>query len=163
SVNVPPISTPTRKVSHPHLPSSLAIDYAPAPASSPPPWPWRDGVGAGPSGPAPVSGGRALRPLPLRGQRGSAASSFTGARSPRRRRRRGHSLTCPLPCADTVAPKGSLDANPMWSALGAPVVGHVFSQPLVPSRFNLTYRLHLAVVSRTGFDKGDDSQIGTDD
>src|SRR5207249_5787167 len=33
-------------------------------------------------------------PLPLRGQR---APSLTGARSPRLRRRRGHSLTCPLP------------------------------------------------------------------
>src|SRR5262249_46913773 len=32
--------------------------------------------------------------LPLRGQR---APSLTGARSPRLRRRRGHSLTCPLP------------------------------------------------------------------
>src|SRR5262252_9895920 len=36
--------------------------------------------------------------LRLRRQRGSGASSLTGARSPRLRRRRGHSLTCPLPC-----------------------------------------------------------------
>jgi hypothetical protein len=33
----------------------------------------------------------------------------------------------------------------------------------VPRRFNLAYRLHLAVVSRAGFDKGDDSQIGAND
>src|SRR5215510_13774535 len=43
--------------------------------------------------------------LRLRRQRGSAASSLTGARSPRLRRRRGHSLTCPLPLAP--APRGA--------------------------------------------------------
>jgi hypothetical protein len=35
-------------------------------------------------------------PLPLRLRR-QRAPSLTGARSPRLRRRRGHSLTCPLP------------------------------------------------------------------
>ncbi len=49
------------------------------------------------------------------------------------------------------------------AALATPVVRHVFGQPFVPGRFNLAYRLHLAVVARVGFNESNDPQIRADD
>ena len=58
---------------------------------------------------------------------------------------------------------GSTVTDYLTDVLAAPVVGHVFGQPFVPSRFNLAYRLHLTIISRAGFDKGDDSQMSAND